>query len=67
MDEIKVKYGLLKKITDALEKIGFSEDDEVTFEYVVGSCFPDIYENVKEVMRQQYTMGYIAGLNDGKN
>ena len=34
---------------------------EVSFEYVVGSCFPKIMDNIRTEMRRQYTMGYAAG------
>ena len=61
--EIKatVRYGLLKKIVKELEKINFKDDDEVSFEYIVGSCFPNIYNNITEEIRRQYTLGYIQG------
>lgn len=37
---------------------------EITFEFLVGSCFPEIMNNIKEEMRRQYTLGYTAGLNE---
>jgi hypothetical protein len=42
------------------------EDVEVTFEYLIGSFFPKIVENINETMNKQYTLGYIQGLRDGK-
>ena len=42
------------------------EDVEVTFEYLIGSFFPKIVENINETMNKQYTLGYIQGLSDGK-
>lgn len=42
------------------------EDVEVTFEYLVGSFFPKIVENINETLNKQYTLGYIQGLKDGK-
>ena len=40
---------------------------EVSFEFLVGSCFPHIFENIKEEMRRQYTLGYIDGQKEGIN
>jgi len=40
---------------------------ELTFELVVGSCFPNIMNNIKEEMRKQYTKGYIDGQNNKDN
>lgn len=42
------------------------EDVEVTFEYLIGSFFPKIVENINETINKQYTLGYIQGLRDGK-
>lgn len=42
------------------------EDVEVTFEYLVGSFFPRIIDNINSRMNDTYTQGYLQGLNDGK-
>lgn len=39
-------------------------DVEITFEYLVGSFFPQIVENIDEAMKRQYTLGYIQGRKD---
>lgn len=67
MDKITVKYGFLKKVIKNFEKINPTDDTEVSFEYLVGSCFPDIMENIKKEMRRQYTMGYTEGLKGESN
>jgi hypothetical protein len=48
---------------DNPEKI---EDIDVTFEYLVGSFFPKIIDNINTKMNIQYTQGYIQGLQDAK-
>ena len=40
---------------------------EVSFELVIGSLFPDVYKNIKEELRRQYTLGYSEGLRGGKD
>ena len=42
------------------------EDVEITFEYLVGSFFPKIVENIQKQMNQQYTLGYLQRINEEK-
>ena len=42
------------------------EDVEVTFEYLVGSFFPRIIDNINSKMNDTYMAGYMQGLEDGK-
>ena len=42
------------------------EDVEVTFEYLVGSFFPKIVENIQKEMNKQYTLGYLQRINEEK-
>ena len=42
------------------------EDVEVTFEYLVGSFFPRIIDNINTKMNDTYTQGYLQGLKDAK-
>ena len=37
------------------------DDVSITFEYLVGSFFPKIIENINKAMNEQYTLGYIQG------
>lgn len=67
MDKITVTYGKLKKIMKQLRQMNFQDDDEVSFEFIIGSCFPDIYNNIQEEMRRQHAMGYAEGLKKSKN
>jgi hypothetical protein len=38
----------------------------VTFEYLVGSFFPKIIDNINKRMNDTYMQGYIQGFNEGK-
>ena len=64
--DITVKYKTLKNMVKALEKINPTDDTDVSFEFIVGSCFPSIFDNIKKEMHAQYTAGYVAGLREGK-
>lgn len=43
------------------------EDIELTAEFLIPSCFPEIYKNFQNNINNQYTKGYIEGYNEGKN
>ena len=58
MDHITTSLETLGKVYKMAKKNGVKE---VSFEYVVGSCFPKIMDNIRTEMRRQYTMGYAAG------
>ena len=66
MDKITVKYGTLKKVVKAIDKINPTDDTEISFEYLVGSCFPNVLKNIKQALHTQYTNGYVEGLREGR-
>ena len=41
------------------------DDIDITFEYLVGSFFPTILENMDMELNRQYTNGYMQGLQEG--
>lgn len=61
MDKITTKMETLTKVYKILKKNNIKE---VSFEFLVGSCFPNVMDNIKEEMRRQYTMGYMEGQKD---
>ena len=44
-----------------------TEMKEVSFEFLVASCFPKAMDNIKAEMRRQYTLGYVEGQKEGKD
>lgn len=63
-----VKLSRLKKIIEAAEKYNHDDVDmDISFEYLVGSCFPKVLENVQNKMSYIHTQGYIQGREDMKN
>lgn len=48
--------------TDCPERL---DEVEITFEYLVGSFFPKILENMDKEFNLQYTKGYMQGLQEG--
>lgn len=43
------------------------EDIEISFEYVIGSFFPKIWDKIQDTLREEHTKGYIEGYEAGKN
>lgn len=64
MEHITVDKETFDKMANAINKHNMKE---ITFEFIVGSCFPHIMDNIKEEMRRQYTLGYIEGQKEGSN
>lgn len=63
MNKITVK---VKKLDTILERLHEKDIEEVSFEFLVASCFPHILDNIKEEMRRQHAIGYIEGLDANK-
>ncbi len=59
MDELTVKTEFLNKLLKELKK---RDVEEVSFEFLIGSCFPTVMDNIKNEMRKQHAMGYAEGL-----
>lgn len=66
MEIMTVKLKKLQKILQILEDRGMEADDEVSFEFIVGSLFPNVLNNIKEEMRRQHADGYARGLQARK-
>lgn len=61
MDNITVKYEKIKKMIEVLDKVNTDNNADIRFEFVVGSLFPKVLDNIKEEMRRQHALGYIEG------
>ena len=62
-DKITVPIERVDKMYQILKDSGV---EEASFEYIIGSCFPQAFENIKTKIRESYTQGYLDGLNDGE-
>lgn len=58
IEDLKVEAKKLHKINKIVKDNNMKE---VSFEFLVGSCFPNALKNIKEEMRRQYTLGFIEG------
>ena len=66
-----VKYSHFKKCLRALER-DFEgqpkvlDNIDISFEYVIGSLFPNILSNIQDEMSNQYIKGFTDRINIGK-
>ena len=53
------KLSKIKKLIAQVEKISDVEDPKLSFEFLIGSLYPEVYGNVQETIRYAHTQGYI--------
>ena len=64
IDDLHVSYEKFRKIYKKAKELNMKE---LSFEFLVGSCFPQALENIKQEMRRQYTLGYAQGRKDAED
>lgn len=71
MDTSKETYGIpniyasdLEKLARKIYQVTGNEGAEVSFEFIIASLFPTCWNNIQDALKQQYTLGFIAGLKD---
>ena len=57
-DQVSLEH--LKQIVNNIEKT--NKNAMISFEFIIMSCFPNVYENILNHM----TQSYIQGFEDGK-
>ncbi len=69
LEEIdKTTYSRLKRMVESLEKtLGPRMDIDLSFEYVVGSLFPNAWKNMQEALNDAHMQGYLQGLEEKDN
>ena len=61
------KLSKIKKLIAQVEKISDVEDPTLSFEFLIGSLYPEVYGNVQATIRYARTQGYIdASLGDDR-
>ena len=62
------RYRLMDNITTTFEDLEhvyqfakWQDLDEIKFEFIMSALFPDIYQNIKEEMMRQQTVGFAEG------
>ena len=55
----------LRRITELFKDC--EPQEKVTFEFLIASCFPRIYENINERLTETYIKGYNQGAKDERD
>ena len=63
LKNLTVNFETFKKVYQIAKR---NKLKTIRFEFIVGSCFPEIMKNIKTELATQYTKGYAEGLKDGK-
>jgi hypothetical protein len=66
LDTIKLST-LEKAIKKIKKEIAPNKDCDISFEFIIGSFFPKILENIKDTFTTNYMEGYKAGKEEAKN
>ena len=71
MNNNKTSVGRIERMINRLKKDNPLIDDwekyMLSFEFICASLFPNCYQRIKEEMNNQYTKGYLQGIEDNKN
>lgn len=60
-DKIFVSREKFDKVVDIVQRDNL---DEISFEFIVGSCFPQVLENIQTALKTQHALGYAEGVRD---
>ena len=63
MNKLVVERKKIEKICKSLKE---RKVEEVSFEFLIGSCFPHALDNIKEEMRRQHALGYAEGIKENE-
>ena len=67
-----VKLEKIERVIESVKKHYEGEperipDIDISFEFLIASLFPKVFDNVKERLVKEHTLGYMEGYEDGKN
>lgn len=62
LKDLTIDFETFKKVYQMAKK---KKLKTIRFEFIVGSCFPKVMENVKQELIRQHAQGYAEGLKEG--
>ena len=57
-----IKLSDVERMVDSVKKNLGDTDADLSFEFILTAFFPTCWNNVQDALKQQYTLGYIAGM-----
>lgn len=59
--KIEIDFQTFENVYKAAKK---AKIKKISFDFIVGSCFPEIAKNITQELRRQHAAGYMEGLQD---
>lgn len=57
---------LIERVKKDYKEMGHTENEiMLPFEFIIGSLFPNAFNNIKETMTQEYIAGFHEGVEEG--
>lgn len=60
-----IKLSDVERMVESIKK-NTTEDVDLSLEFILTAFFPTCWHNMQAALNKQYTLGYIAGKNDGQ-
>lgn len=61
-----IKLSDVERMVDSVRKNVGDADVNLSFEFILTAFFPACWNNIHDALNHQYTLGYIAGLEEFK-
>lgn len=62
-----IKLSDVERMVASIKKNVGDTDVDLSFEFILTAFFPTCWNNVQDALKQQYTLGYIAGVKEAHN
>ena len=62
-----IKLSDVERMVTSVKKNVGDTDVDLSFEFILTAFFPTCWNNVQDAFKQQYTLGYIAGMKEACN
>lgn len=62
-----IKLSDVERMVASVRKNVGDTDVDLSFEFMLTAFFPTCWNNIQDALKQQYTLGYIAGGKDACN
>ena len=64
IDIPNIKLSDVEGLVNKMKKDTNNQDVELSFEFFMTSFFPRCWDNIQDVLKRQYTLGYIEGTKE---
>ena len=59
-----IKLSDVERMVASVKKNVGDTDVDLSFEFILTAFFPTCWNNIQDALKQQYTLGYIAGIKE---